>query len=105
MNNILNALPEMKAGKELISELSVLPFYDEQIRFHSEAERLIALSEIYNVYYPSLMSTEIYSKLYLALIRSLQKKIGIKSVRQQNENYKAIHKQVNNGIGIPSLVQ
>lgn len=98
MNNILNAIPKMKSGQELIDELSVFPPYDENIRSKSEAERLIALSDIYNVYVPSIMTTEIYSKLYLAILRSLQKKASRNAVIQQNKNHKAIFQQFNNGI-------
>ena len=76
MNNILNQLSEMKTGEDLIAELSVLPIYDDNIRFKSATERLIALSELYNVYIPSPMSVEIYSKLYLALLRFVRLKDG-----------------------------
>ena len=39
MNEIINQLPKMKSGQELITALSVLPVYDEQIRLQSETER------------------------------------------------------------------
>ena len=58
----------------------------------------MALSDIYRIYLPSQMSTEIYSKLYLALLRSLQKKYTKLAVQQQNENYKAIRQQEYSGI-------
>ena len=90
MNSIIELLPEMKAGDALISALSVLPAYDENIRFQNDAVRLIALSDLYKIYIPSPMTTEIYSKLYLALLRSLQKKMTKTAVIQQNQNYKAI---------------
>lgn len=98
MNEILKLLPEMKAGNALISELTVLPTYDENIRSQNEAVRLIALSDLYKIYIPSPMTTEIYSKLYLALLRSLQKKMTKTAVIQQNQNYKAIQQQEYNGI-------
>ena len=53
----------------------------------------MGLSDLYDLYLPSCMSTEIYSKLYLSLIRSLQKKQTQTAVRQQNENYRAIKQQ------------
>ena len=84
MNNILTALPKMKSGNELISELSVLPFYDENIRSQNQAVRLMALSDLYNTYIPSQMSVEIYSKLYLSLLRSLQNKARKNAVVQRN---------------------
>ena len=65
MNSIINQLAEMKMGKDLISEMSVLPTYNDNIRSENQAVRLIALSDLYDIYLPSEMSTEIYSKLYL----------------------------------------
>lgn len=98
MNDILKLIPEMKAGDALISALSVLPDYDENIRSQNEAVRLIALSDIYRIYIPSPMTTEIYSKLYLALLRSLQKKMTKTAVIQQNQNHRAIQQQEYTGI-------
>ena len=95
--NIIDNLPPMLSGKELISVLSVLPEYDSEIVNASAAERLMALSDIYRIYIPSKMSQEIYSKFYLALMRSLQKKC-INTARQQRENFKVIqHKSSYNG--------
>ncbi len=90
MNNLVNALPQMKSGNELISELSVFPEYSESIRYESQAFRLTALSDLYSLYIPSQMAIEIYSKLYLALLRSIQKKGTKTAIRQQYENHKAI---------------
>ena len=98
MDDIISYLPKMKTGDSLVSALSVLPPYDETIRLQSEAERLIALSDLFRVYIPSPMSTEIYSKLYLALLRSLQKKTTKARILQYNENHKAIQQQEYNGI-------
>jgi hypothetical protein len=58
----------------------------------------MALSDIYNIYIPSSMSVEIYSKLYLALLRSLQKKVGTSAQIQRNENHKRICQRENNSI-------
>lgn len=74
ITDITDNLQPMLSGKELISALSVLSEYNPEIVNESAAERLMALSDIYRIYVPSKMSQEIYSKLYLALIRSLQKK-------------------------------
>lgn len=98
MTEILKLLPEIKAGDALISELTVLPLYDENIRYKNDAIRLIALSDLYRIYIPSPMTTEIYSKLYLALLRSLQKKMTKKAVMQLNQNHKAIQQQEYTGI-------
>ena len=65
MNDIAKLLPKMKVGNELISALTQLPNYEEDIRNQDETTRLIALSNLYKIYIPSEMSVEIYSKLYL----------------------------------------
>lgn len=88
----------MKSGNELVSALSVFPEYDETICNENEAVHLMALSELYKIYVPSQMSLEIYSKLYLALLRSLQKKGTRLAVVQHNENHKAILNQEYRGI-------
>ena len=98
LTDIINALPPMKAGDELISALTVLPEYDKSICDENEAIRLMALSDLYKIYLPSQMSVEIYSKLYLALLRSLQQKTTKTAIQQKNENHKAICKQDYNGI-------
>lgn len=74
LHDLIMNMPEMKQGQELISSLSVLPEYNEKIRDESQAIRLIALSAIHRIYIPSEMSIEIYSKMYLALLKSLQKR-------------------------------
>lgn len=98
MNELIKRLPEMKAGNTLISELTVLPPYSEDIRSQNDAVRLIALSDLYQIYIPSSMTTEIYSKLYLALLRSLQKKMTKTAIIQQNQNHRAIQQQEYSGI-------
>ena len=60
IQEIMNCFPQMKTGNELISALEVLPKYDENICNENEATRLITLSNLYKVFIPSPMSTEIY---------------------------------------------
>ena len=98
LHDLIMNMPEMKQGQELISSLSVLPEYNEKIRDESQAIRLIALSAIHRIYIPSEMSIEIYSKMYLALLKSLQKKESSIAVKQRYENYKAIQQQSYSGI-------
>lgn len=97
-NDFIDFLPGMKTGDNLISALTVLPNYSDGIRLQSKSIRLVALSDLYKIYLPSHMSMEIYSKLYLALIRSMQKKFSKTAIRQRNENHKAITHQDYNGI-------
>ena len=91
-------LPPILSGERLISSLTVLPEYEPSIIHKSETERLMALSDIYRIYIPSKMSQEIYSKLYLSLMRSLQKKRTDPFVMQQQQNnFRMIQKKFYNG--------
>ena len=74
MDSIIDKLPKMLVGEELYKKSLALPDYNDNIRLQDAGNRLIALSYLYNIYIPSNMSAEIYCKLYLALVRSLQKK-------------------------------
>ena len=98
IRDILACLPEMKSGEELASAMAVLPEYNDSIRFQNQAVRLMGLSDLYGVYIPSAMSIEIYSKLYLALLRSLQKKATRMAIKQSIENFKVIKEQEYSGI-------
>ena len=98
MSTILKSIPPMITGGELRQALAVTPEYDINICYASAAERLIALNNLYEIYYPFEMSTQIYSKLYLALIRSLQKKTTKFAVQQRSQNYRASHGQSYSGI-------
>lgn len=90
-NEIIKQLPEMLSGQELTNKMNMLPEYDKNIQEHgSIAERLIKLSDLYNIYIPSQMSIEIYNKLYLGILRSLQKKGEKLTVKQYNSTYKTI---------------
>ena len=93
MNDVLKTMPEMYMGQALDDRLCILPEYDEAIRHGSIPERLIALQDIYQIFIPNKMSREIYSKLYLSLLRSIQKKQSIFAVRQFHENSKMIRQQ------------
>ena len=98
MMDFTTKLPEMKSGNELISALSIIPEYDKTICQQNQAVRLMALSDLYQIYIPSQMSLEIYSKLYLALFRSMQKKGTQMAIKQRYENYRAIQQQSYSGI-------
>lgn len=100
MNNInlVEKMPEMLSGKALYDRLTDIPEYDEAIREKGSTERLMALSTLYDIYLPSEMSVEIYSKLYLALVRSLQKKGTQAAVQQSYQNHNAIIRRESRGI-------
>ena len=95
---ILTAIPQMKTGNDLIEALTVLPYYNQDVRNENAAARLVLLSDLFKIYIPSGMSIEIYSKLYLALLHSLKKKTLKETAIQHNENHKAIIGQNYNSI-------
>ena len=93
MNDVVKLMPEMIMGEALDEKLKILPEYDAGIRNASATERLVALQDLYSVFIPNQMSREIYSKLYLSLLRSMQKKKSILAIRQFNENNKLIRQK------------
>lgn len=91
-------MPAMLAGEELVRAMTIMPEYDPVVRSKPASERLMELSCLYQLYLPSPMSLEIYSKLYLALMRSLRKKSSRNAILQKYENLKAIRQQEYEGI-------
>lgn len=96
--DMIKLMPAMLAGEELLRAMTILPQYDPAVRGKPAAERLMELSSLYQLYIPSPMSREIYSKLYLALMRSLRKKTSRNAILQKYENLKAIKQQEYEGI-------
>ena len=90
MNEQMTYMPKMLSGQALDDALRISPEYDEQIRNATEAERLIALQDIYRVYIPTDMAREIYTKLYLSLLRSMNRKQSLSAIRQFSENQNRI---------------
>lgn len=92
MNNydLTKMLPPLLSGDTLIERLQDIPEYDENIRKEDTATRLMQSADIYKIYYPSVMSVEIYNKLYLATAMSLRKKGTKLAVMQKNANFKAM---------------
>ena len=90
MIDAMNYMPPMLVGNELKEALSVYPPYAVAIRKGTVSDRLIELNRLYDIYCPSHMSEEIYCKLYLALLRSLQKKQTKTATVQGNLNRQGI---------------
>ena len=99
MENVLaKALPRMLTGVALDEALSIFPEYDPNITDQDAATRLVALNDLYKVFVPTKMAKEIYTRMYLSLLRSLQKKETKLAIQQYNENHKAFQQQSYNGI-------
>lgn len=86
--NIIEKIEPILVGEELKERMLVVPDYEESIRKESVSTRLLELNKINSFYLPSDMSVEIYTKLYLAMVRSLQKKESKLAIQQRNLNGK-----------------
>ena len=93
--NILEKIEPMLTGEELFEKMKVFPEYNESIRKEGQAVRLLALEQIHSFYLPSAMSVEIYTKMYLAMIRAMKKKESKLAVQQRNLNRKNLRACVN----------
>lgn len=65
MENPEKMMPEMLMGKELEEAMLSLPPYNPEICRADAATRIMALTDIMEIYVPSQMSFEIYSKIFL----------------------------------------
>lgn len=72
MADIIPHIPKMLTNQELVQAMAVYPPYSDTIREADDATRLLALDDIYNIYHPSVLSIEVYNKIYLSLIHSLK---------------------------------
>lgn len=98
MNRLMDKIPPMLTGNELEQELTSLPEYDPNICKADAGTRLVALNQLSEIYIPSQMSYEIYSKIYLAMLHSLYKKQTDEAVRQGNENHRKMQGLGHNSI-------
>ena len=99
MDKLFEKIPIMLMGKELEQRLTYLPEYDPNICNADAGTRLVALNKLSEIYIPSQMTYEIYSKIYLSMIHSLGKKQMIDAIKQGNENHKMIQ-----GLGYNSIL-
>ncbi len=86
MQKTAHDLPPMLYGEDLLRAIQVHSQYNPSICEADTPTRLMALSDIYDVFVPSEMSTEIYMKLYLMTQRAFRKKATVDAVRQQMQN-------------------
>lgn len=97
-DQITEKIPALMMGDKLINALANYPKYDKDIIRESKELRMIALADVYDIYIPSIMTSEIYSKLYMGMLQSLNKKTTTTATQQRNENYQMIQKKIGNGI-------
>ena len=90
MSDYSELLPKMLFGEDLKNMLQVLPDYDESVRGLDAGTRLLKLMDIYKVFVPQNLSLEIYHKLYMMTVMSLQQKGTVDATRQLNVNHRSM---------------
>ena len=88
MDNIISQLNNYYAGDELIERLTVLPEYKNSAT--TIPERLIALLDVYKIFVANKTTVDIYNRLYLSLINSLDKKNTLTETELVNDNFRAV---------------
>lgn len=83
-------MADILTGEELRKQLTVLPAYDPTIRHASAGVRLAALDDIYQVFVPTAMSIEIYTRICLVIRSSMKKKTGKTVITQRYANHRLI---------------
>ncbi len=77
----------------------LLPTYNPAICKADAGARLMALDAMTDIYVPSQMSYEIYSKIYMAMLHSLKKKQTKDAIQQGNQNHMRLQ-----GLGYNSVL-
>lgn len=93
--NLTDKMPPYYTDNELTKKLSVLPEIKPDDT--SKQSRLLNLLSVYDLFIPTNMAREIYSTVYFALVRSLNRKSKLYDTYKMNDNRKVI-----NGRGITS---
>lgn len=88
MDNLKEQLNKYLSGDELINALTVLPPYQEGLV--DVPDRLTALLDVYKLYVPNRKALDVYNRLYMAILNSLDKKDTLLEVGLQNDNFRAI---------------
>lgn len=84
-------LPPLLVGTDFTTAMTTLPEYNQDVRSLSVSERLIRLMDIYRIFVPTSMTSEIYQRLYLMATMSLKNKGNLASIQQSNANYMWSH--------------
>jgi nucleoside-triphosphatase THEP1 len=88
VNNLVSQLNKYYSGTELLEQLKVLPPYRSDV--NTIPERLMALLDVYKIFIPNQTTIDIYNRLYLSLINSLDKKNTLLETQLANDNFRAI---------------
>ena len=88
MNDLVKQLEPLLEDDELAKSLLVLPDFKSNLK--SKGEKLLALNEVYKIFIPNKTTAEIYNRLYLSVVNSLEKKNTLCETQLLNDNYRTI---------------
>ena len=91
-------LPTFLSKTEFMHKVKRIPTYKAEHRMLPLEQRLLLLDTIYDIYIPTEMTYEIYSKLYVALCRSISKKFTKEAIYQRYENHNLMMGKQSNGL-------
>ncbi len=89
-------LAPLLEDEKLNSALSVFPKIRPVTK--SKAERLIALMDVYKMYIPNETTVEMYNRMYLSVLCSLEKKNTLEEVKLLNDNYRSMKSISRHGV-------
>ena len=96
MNELVRHLRPMLVDEELTNALTVLP--EVKNNFKTKSERLSEVLSIYKIYIPNEDTKNVYHRLYMSVLNSLEKKSTLEEIRKLNENYRIIKKSKRYGV-------
>lgn len=79
-------MPGMIYGEELTKAMTILPEYDNDVRLLLPEIRVLKLMDIYSLFLPSEMASEIYRKIYSMTYLSLKSKSTVDAVKRLNSS-------------------
>lgn len=89
-NPLIEALPPMLSGQELIHALACIPSYRESDRNRNAVERLQLLSCLYDFYQPMPMTLDLYCEVYNALQHCYGQYTPVKEATALQAGYSAM---------------
>lgn len=88
MNNLIKQLNPILVDEQLVNAITIKPEYRTEAK--EKGERLMALLDIYKIFLPNKTTINIYNRLYLSVVSSLEKKDNIEETKILNNNFKVI---------------
>lgn len=84
MADFSSCLPPLLTGDDLIEAMTSLPQYNPEVRSKTASERLTQLTDMYRIFVPATMCSDVYQKLYTMTYVSLKQKNNVKQLNAVN---------------------